>query len=225
MRQAALPGRRYRSIRRRSPPRADRSATARTRRRRFRPTRGGPLSRLRVLARIGVALAAFERSDSRRYRPGQTVRLLRRVCDDVAQTMRETFLIRRMAGQSDRGVSGRGALSNWIRVIAIGPRSASAGTAREGTRPSARPKRALLERRSRAGLPEGRYVGLREALQAALAGCLTGRAPPQAPLPGRVSIDRIGALYGIHRSTVARWRSSIAKHPASTREQLRRRLA
>jgi RNA polymerase sigma-70 factor (ECF subfamily) len=41
-----------------------------------------------------------------------------------------------------------------------------------------------------------------------------------------LNIDRIGALYGIHRSTVARWRSEIRRRIlASTREQLQRRLS
>ena len=41
-----------------------------------------------------------------------------------------------------------------------------------------------------------------------------------------LSIDRIGILYGIHRSTVARWRTRV-RHCVleSTREQLQRRMS
>jgi RNA polymerase sigma-70 factor (ECF subfamily) len=41
-----------------------------------------------------------------------------------------------------------------------------------------------------------------------------------------LNIDRIGALYGMHRSTVARWRARVRRRVLeSTREQLHRRLA
>ncbi len=40
-----------------------------------------------------------------------------------------------------------------------------------------------------------------------------------------LNIDRIGALFGMHRSTVARWRASVRRSLlASTREELRRRV-
>jgi RNA polymerase sigma-70 factor (ECF subfamily) len=41
-----------------------------------------------------------------------------------------------------------------------------------------------------------------------------------------LNIDRIGALYGMHRSTVARWRANVRRRVLeSTREQLHRRLS
>ncbi len=41
-----------------------------------------------------------------------------------------------------------------------------------------------------------------------------------------LNIDRIGALFGMHRSTVARWRTSVRRRLlASTREELQRRVS
>jgi len=181
---------------------------------------------------IGVALAAFERSELSQV-PG----LVRRFdssgafADDVAQTMRETFLIP-AHGRPSRiaEYSGRGALSNWIRVIAI---RTALRIRREQRREGTPAERETEARLVGAADPELDYLKVRyrsayeEALQAALAGL-----PDRDALLLKLhyldgfSIDRIGALYGIHRSTVARWRSSIRRSIlASTREQLRRRLA
>jgi len=151
--------------------------------------------------------------------------------DEVVQAMREMFLIPARGGKSRIGeYSGRGALSNWVRVVAV----------RTALRIHREQRRTLssieVERHSElAGTvdPELDYLKIRyrgayeEALKAAL-----------ASLPDRdalllklhyldgLSIDRIGVLYGIHRSTVARWRTRIRQSVLeSTREQLQRRIS
>ena len=180
---------------------------------------------------VAAALIVFDRSQISRV-PG----LVRRFdsssafADDVAQSIREMFLIPTKGGRSRMAeYSGRGALANWFRIIAVRAalrlrRERRAGVFEDDER---EPQDAG------AADPELDYLKFRyrsvyeEALRNAL-----------ASLPDRdalllklhyldgLSIDRIGALYGIHRSTVARWRSNIRRRIlASTREQLQRQLS
>jgi RNA polymerase sigma-70 factor (ECF subfamily) len=150
--------------------------------------------------------------------------------DEVVQTMREMFLIPAHGGKSRIGeYSGRGALSSWVRVVAL---RTALRLHREQRRASS--SIGLEDRSELAGTvdPELDYLKLRyrgpyeAALKAAL-----------ASLPDRdalllklhycdgLSIDRIGVLYGIHRSTVARWRTRVRQSVLEgTREQLRRRI-
>lgn len=151
--------------------------------------------------------------------------------DEVVQTMREMFLIPAHGGKNRIGeYSGRGALESWVRVVAV----------RTALRIHREQRRTLSsvepERHSElAGTvdPELDYLKMRYrgAYEAALKAAL-------ASLPDRdalllklhyldgLSIDRIGVLYGIHRSTVARWRTRV-RHSVleSTREQLQRRIS
>jgi RNA polymerase sigma-70 factor (ECF subfamily) len=182
--------------------------------------------------RIPSALAAFERVHLSRV-PG----LVRRIdpspdfADDVAQAMREMLLIPMRDGRIRIAeYSGRGPLSSWVRVIAV---RTALRLRREQRREhtSAAGENAL----ERAGPvdPELDYLKVRyraayeEALKSALA-ALPDRDALLLKLHylDGLSIDRIGALYDIHRSTVARWRSNIRRRLlASTREHLQRRLS
>ncbi len=181
---------------------------------------------------IPEALAELERVQLSRV-PG----LVRHIdsspafADEVAQVMRETFLVPAHGGQSRMAeYAGRGSLWNWVRVVAV----------RTALRIRREQKRATAsgEAEEQAGLPgvvdpELGYLKLRyrlayqEALEAAL-----------ASLPDRdalllklhyvdgLNIDRIGVIFGMHRSTVARWRTSVRYSLlASTREQVRRRVS
>ncbi len=178
---------------------------------------------------IPEALSELERVHLARV-PG----LVRRVdpspafADEVAQVMRETFLV--PASSSEGRISeysGRGALANWVRVIAV----------RTAVRIRQERRREVASLDAEAELPgildpELDYLRLRyrrvyeEALQSAL-----------ASLPDRdalllklyyvdgLNIDRIGVLFGVHRATVARWRTEICRRLlASVREQLQRRV-
>lgn len=149
--------------------------------------------------------------------------------DDVAQSIRETFLVAK--GNAPRRIteySGRGALSSWVRVIAV---RTALRLRREQHRKV--PEESAPSEPAGAVDPELDYLKLRyrgvfeEALRTAL-----------ATLPDRdalflelhyvdgLNIDRIGALYGMHRSTVARWRTAVRRRIlAATRQHLRRSLS
>jgi RNA polymerase sigma-70 factor (ECF subfamily) len=179
---------------------------------------------------IPAALSVFERAQLSRVPD-----LIRRIdssaafADEVTQAVREMLLL--PAHGANTGIaaySGRGALSNWVRIIAV----------RTALRLRREQRRAGTSLESEAELPgtfdpELDYLKLRyrgayeEALHVAL-----------ASLPDRdalllklhyvdgLNIDAIGALYGIHRSTVARWRTEVRRRIlASTRQQLQRRLS
>lgn len=179
---------------------------------------------------IPTALAEFERVQLSLV-PG----LVKRIdsspafADEVVQAMREMFLIPARGGKNRLGeYSGRGALSSWVRVVAV----------RTALRIHREQRRTVSPMDIDSRLPgtvdpELDYLKIRyrgayeEALKAAL-----------ASLPDRdalllklhyldgLSIDRIGVLYGIHRSTVARWRTRVWHSVLdSTREQVQRRMS
>ena len=179
---------------------------------------------------IPAALARFERAHLSRV-----PELVRRVdawaafAEEVAQIVREALLVPAQ-GRASRiaEYSGRGPLASWVRVVAV--------------------RTALHLRDEQRGLepledggggevpgivdPELDYLKLRyrrvyeEALRAALAELSDRDALLlQLHYVDGLNIDRIGALFGIHRSTVARWRTTIRRSLlARTREHLRRRM-
>jgi RNA polymerase sigma-70 factor, ECF subfamily len=181
---------------------------------------------------VSRALAEFERSHISRV-PAYVHRIdpSPDFAADVAQSIRETFLVQRQGRRSRIAeYSGRGALAGWVRVISV---RTALRLRRERGRAGALP--VACARAEPAGVvdPELDYLRLRyrgafdDALRSAL-----------ASLPDRdalllelhyvdgLNIDRIGALYGAHRSTVARWRTAVRRRVlASTREQLRKSLS
>lgn len=179
---------------------------------------------------IPAALAEFERLQLSRV-PA----LVRRIdpspafADEVAQAMREGFLVRvRDARSRLAEFSGRGALSNWIRVVAV----------RTALHLRGQQPRAVVPLDAGGELPgvvdpELDYLKLRyrrayeEAVEAALA-ALPDRDALLLKLHyvDGLNIDRIGTLFGMHRATVARWRTSVRRRVlATTREELRRRFS
>lgn len=175
------------------------------------------------------ALAEFERAHLslvpvlvRRFDPSAEF------ADDVAQSMRESFLVRPPDGAPRIAeYSGRGALSNWVRVIAI---RTALRLRRERRDAGSSPEQELASEPRTPLDPELDYLKLRyrgayqQALQAAL-GALSDRDALLLKLHyvDGLNIDRIGILYGVHRSTVARWRTAARRQIlASTREHLRR---
>lgn len=178
-----------------------------------------------------TALAAFERVYLARV-PA----LIRRVdrsgasADDVTQAMREALLVP-LRGRRARiaEYSGRGPLSSWIRVIALRTALHIRHQQRRGSTPNDG------EEMQRAGPldPELDYLKLRyrAAYETAFERALSALPDRDALLLklhylDGLSIDRIGALYGIHRSTVARWRTNV-RHVIleSTRRHLRGQLS
>jgi RNA polymerase sigma-70 factor, ECF subfamily len=148
--------------------------------------------------------------------------------DDVAQSIRETFLVRRNGRPSGIAeYSGRGALGSWVRVIAV---RTALRFRRERGRAGASPERSCDSPEPVGTVdPELDYLRLRyrgafdDALRAALASLPDRDALLlQLHYVDGLNIDRIGALYGMHRSTVARWRTAVRRGVlAATREHLR----
>jgi RNA polymerase sigma-70 factor (ECF subfamily) len=178
------------------------------------------------------ALAEFERLHLSRI-PALVRRIDRSpaFADDVAQSMRETFLMSSAAGRARIAeYSGRGALSSWVRVIAIRTalrlRRHRRGMISFAEQGAENEPRAAVE-------PELDYLKLRyrgdyeKAVHDALA-ALPDRDALLLKLHyvDGLNIDRIGILFGVHRSTVARWRTAVRRQVlAGTREQLRRVLS
>jgi RNA polymerase sigma-70 factor (ECF subfamily) len=181
---------------------------------------------------VPAALAAFERTHLARVH-GFVGRIDSSLAfaDEVAQSIREQLLVAERGGESRiANYSGRGPLSSWLRIIAI----RTALRIQRDRTGSTLPAEREMETGLRSAVdPELDYLKLRyrgayqEALEAGL-----------ASLPDRdalllklhyldgLNIDRIGALYGMHRSTVARWRANVRRRVLeSTREQLHRRLS
>ncbi len=180
---------------------------------------------------IPAALAAFERAQLSRI-PALVRRIDRSpaFADEVAQAMREAFLVpARGGGRRIAEYSGRGALSSWVRVVAV----RTALRLRADERSAGVPLDGEIEGRLPGVVdPELDYLKLRyrrayeEAVEAALA-ALPDRDALLLKLHyvDGLNIDRIGALFGMHRSTVARWRTSLRRSLlASAREELRRRV-
>lgn len=178
-----------------------------------------------------AALAAF---DAEQLRPlgsalARTGAALATI-DEVLQLVRVQLLVARDGappGIADYG--GRGNLRSWLRVTAL----------REVVRASARAEREvplederLLESLFPAADPDrGHLQGLHyPEVKAAFEEALSALAPKerlllrQSVLDG-VSIDRIGALNGVHRATAARWVERARERlVARTRRGLARRL-
>jgi RNA polymerase sigma-70 factor (ECF subfamily) len=151
------------------------------------------------------------------------------LADEVAQELREKLLFA-SEGQEPRIVdySGRGALEGWLRIVAL---RAAFKARRAQQRWSARapPAEAAL---SAGPDPERDYLKLRyrgeyeEAFRAALAALESGeRLFLKLHYTDGLNIERIGAIYQLHRATVAR---RLAAHRRKllelTRAHLRERL-
>ncbi len=180
---------------------------------------------------IPAALAEFERAQLSRV-PALVRRIDRSpaFADEVAQAMREAFLVpARGGGRRIAEYSGRGALSSWVRVVAV----RTALRLRAERRGAGVPLDGELEGRLPGVVdPELDYLKLqyRRAYEEAVEAVLAALPDRDALLlklhyVDGLNIDRIGALFGMHRSTVARWRASVRRSLlASTREELRRRV-
>jgi RNA polymerase sigma-70 factor (ECF subfamily) len=176
------------------------------------------------------AIAAFER----RYFRGvdaamATMRAPAGVADEVKQVLRARFFVstpERHATIADFG--GRGDLNGWVRVSAV----------REALRILARQKRsvrldeALLDELTAGGDPEIAAVKsrCRAELATALREALAALSPRARTLlryqiVDGLGISAMGAIYGVHRATVARWLAQVrADVVADTQRRLATRL-
>ncbi len=171
------------------------------------------------------AIAAFERTLLSRI-PTFLARLdpSRDLADDVAQEVREALLVPKNGSAGITVYSGRGDLGSWLRVVSI--RTAQRLHRRRNLPPGLATGRA--ERPWRDADPERDYLKLRygaayeEAFQAALASLSSReRLCLRLHYADGLDIGRIGTLYKIHRSTVAR---RLAEYRRKLRESVQERL-
>jgi len=163
-----------------------------------------------LLSRIPTFLARLDRS--------------RDLADDVAQELRAALLV---PGNLSAGIavySGRGHLGSWLRVVSI--RTAQRMRRRRDLPAGLAADRA--EQPWRDADPERDYLKLRygtayeEAFQAALASLSSReRLCLRLHYADGLDIGRIGTLYRIHRSTVAR---RLAEYRRKLRESMQERL-
>jgi RNA polymerase sigma-70 factor, ECF subfamily len=175
--------------------------------------------------------AALEEFSSRYLRP--LAPALRRFdpspafADEVSQALRETLLVR--WGKAPARIAefrGRGTLAAWVRIAAT----------RAALRMRGRERLSLAEAGDEAMAPDlpadvaylkARYrPEFEAALRAALA-ALSDRSRTLLRLHhlDGLSIDRIGAVYGVHRATAARWVAGArGELLESTRRRARERL-
>ena len=177
-----------------------------------------------------VALAEFERRYGSEFAGALSrMSLSRSEIDEVAQTVRERlFMPRAGAPPKILDYAGRGSLAGWLRAVIVRTgidlrRSRANDPGRPG---DAEP---LMELTATTDDPEletlrARYrEPFREAFRDAL------RALPQDErnalrlnVAEGLNIEQIGALYGVHRATVARW---IARAKEGIADGTRRLLA
>ncbi len=175
------------------------------------------------------AIAAFERTLLSRL-PTFLARLdpSRDLADDVAQELREELLVPKNGSAGIAVYSGRGDLGSWLRVVSL--RTAQRLRRRHKLPAGSAPGGA--EQPWRDADPERDYLKLRygaayeEAFQAALASLSSReRLCLRLHYADGLDIGRIGTLYKIHRSTVARRLAEYRrKLRESVQEGLRKRL-
>ena len=171
-----------------------------------------------------AALARFEPLLSREVEDAaRAVRAPAGLADEVKQRLREHLLV----GDAERGpaiadYAGRGDLSAFVRISAV----------RECLRLMKRQAREIGVEEDELGVlapavdPE--LERLKQTYRQEFAACFStalAALPPRErtllrmSVLDRVSIDKIGAIYGVHRATAARWleraRTRIAEHTES----------
>jgi RNA polymerase sigma-70 factor (ECF subfamily) len=147
--------------------------------------------------------------------------------DDALQALREKLLLPNGdAPAKIREYAGRGTLAGWIKVVAV--RMALGALRARKPEATADEDDALLELpASFPGEPEPMRLHYRaafkSAFQAAL-GCLEPRERVLLRLQfiDELTVDEVGALYGVHRATAARW---VARAREALFDETRRRLA
>jgi len=164
-----------------------------------------------------AAIEAFQRGPLRevgaalrRYNPPGPV------LDDIRQRVSELVLIGGADKQPKIGqYSGRGSLRAWIRVIAV--REANRMRLADGRE---RPTEddCLFDAATAHGEPEVSYLKasyralFKQAFHDALAALsIHDRLLLRQHFLDGLSIDRLGALHGVHRATAARWLAGLRK--------------
>lgn len=152
---------------------------------------------------------------------------------EARQRLRLRLLVRE-TGEAPRlaSYSGRGPLRAWLRVATVREALMLVRSARRRAAHEIDDDGELLEQAAVAEDPEIWLLRercreeLRAALQAAVAALDSReRTLLRLSLRDRLTVDQLGALFRVHRSTAARWLKALqAKLHASTRAELARTL-
>jgi RNA polymerase sigma-70 factor, ECF subfamily len=153
--------------------------------------------------------------------------------DEALQRLRLRLLVREDGEPRLASYAGRGPLRTWLRVAALREALMLARASRRRAAHEVVDEDALLEHAAVAEDPELMLLQgrCREALRVAFAGAVAGldsreRTLLRLALRDRLSIDQIGALYRVHRSTAARWLQAVRDRlAAATRAELATKFA
>ena len=178
-----------------------------------------------------VALAAFDRIHGTEMRSLADRLVPSAIAQEVVQTLHQQLLV--ASDEREPGIAkyaGQGRLRGWLRVTTV--REALRARKKKGLEVPAEEN--ALEAVGTAGAdPELRYMKelykaeFREAFADALA-ALTARERTllRYTVIDGLSVDRVGAIYRVHRATAARWVAKARERlVAETRQALMRRLA
>lgn len=163
---------------------------------------------LACAASVDRAIAAFDKH----YLSGLTPALVRHGHDaaaaaDAVQTIRMQFLVGE-AGRAPRiaEYDGRGSLTTWLRVAAVRTAISAYRKHRRET-PADEVDMVAAAHSPELDLLRQRFGAEFEAVFRSTFQALTPRERTllRYQVIDRLGIDRIGALYGVHRATAARW--------------------
>ena len=157
------------------------------------------------------------REFDRRYHgeiPGALSRLRssRTTIDEVSQMVREKLFVAPPGGRPKIAeYAGRGALLSWLRAVAV--RTALSHRRREGLEPQLHDDgEPLLAVAGATEDPELEHIRARyaEPFKTAFHDALRALTPQdrnvlRLHVVDGLNIDQVGAVYGVHRATVARW--------------------
>ncbi|MEO6419912.1 MAG: sigma-70 family RNA polymerase sigma factor, partial [Polyangiaceae bacterium] len=153
----------------------------------------------------------------------------RTTIDEVSQIVREKLFVAAPGGRGKIAeYAGRGALLSWLRAVAV--RTALSHRRREGLEPQPHDDiEPLLAVAGTTEDPELEHIRARyaEPFKTAFHEALRALTPQDRNIlrlhvVDGLNIDQIGAVYGVHRSTVARW---IAQSRESLVEKTRALLS
>jgi RNA polymerase sigma-70 factor (ECF subfamily) len=152
---------------------------------------------------------------------------------EARQRLRVRLLVQE-TGEPPRlsSYAGRGSLRAWLRVAAVREALMLVRSARRRAAHEVDDDGELLEQVALAEDPELMILRerCREELRAALVAAVAGlesreRTLLRLSLRDRLTVDQLGALFRVHRSTAARWLQALqAKLSAATRARLAERL-
>lgn len=186
------------------------------------------------LRQLPGALAAFEANHGHELAAALTAANIDADARaEALQRLRLRLLVPEDGAPRLASYAGRGPLRTWLRVAALREALMLARASRRRAAHEVVDEDALLTAEAVAEDPELQLMqdrsrdALREAFAAAVAELDSrSRTLLRLALRDRLSVDQIGALYRVHRSTAARWLQTIRERlAAATRASLATKLA